>query len=93
MTNDAESKDEVGELQERIERLKGEEPKAQAPIASIHLAFSLGATVIGALFLGDYFGRMLAEHAGNPQYRLVGWALGLGLAGLAGYKLLKPYVV
>jgi F0F1-type ATP synthase assembly protein I len=89
----ASSSGSVEELQDRIQRLKGDEPKAEAPIASIHLAFSLGATVIGALLMGDFFGRKLAEYAGNPQYRLVGWALGLGLAGLAGYKLLKPYIV
>lgn len=91
--NTSPKSDSVEELQGRIQRLKDEEPKAQAPIASIHLAFSLGATVIGSLLMGDFFGRKLAEYAGNPQYRLVGWALGLGLAGLAGYKLLKPYIV
>ena len=54
------------ELQERIQQLKVEnEPPKQAPIASIHVAFSLGVSVLGSLFLGDFFGRMLAEYAGN----------------------------
>lgn len=83
----------LDELQQRIQRLKAEnEPKKEAPLASIHLAFSLGVTVLGSLFLGDYFGRMLVEHAGNEHLRLVGWGLGLALAGLSGYKLLKPYL-
>lgn len=83
---------EIGELQERITRLKGTEKAPDPSVAGIHLAFSLGATVIGALFMGDFFGRTLAERAGNPQLRLVGWGLGMGLAGYASYKLLKPYI-
>ena len=87
---------ELEELQEQIQRLKGppekEPEKGGGQMAGIGLVFSLGFTVLGALMAGDHFGRYLSEKAGNPQYSLVGWVLGFGMAGLAVYQLLRPYM-
>ena len=80
-------------VQARIRELKGQTHlSSEAPPASVGLVFSLGFTVVGALIAGDFFGRWVSEKAGNPQYRLVGWVLGLGLACLSVYKQLRPYL-
>lgn len=84
--------DELDELEERIRKLKSEAAPKTEPIVSIHVAFSLGFSVLGALMLGDFFGRWLSEKAGNPNYVLVGWVLGFGLAGSAAHRLLRPYL-
>lgn len=84
--------DALDELQERIQKLKDEVAPKQDPVMSVHVAFSLGFSVLGALMVGDFFGRWLSEKAGNPNYVLVGWVLGFGLAGMAAHRLLRPYL-
>ncbi|MCW5868480.1 MAG: hypothetical protein KIS61_14560, partial [Candidatus Eremiobacteraeota bacterium] len=86
--------DELEELQEQIQRLKGppEQKSEGGQMAGMGLVFSLGFTVLGALMAGDHFGRYLSEKAGNPQYSMVGWGLGLGLALVGAYFLLRPYL-
>ncbi len=87
---------ELEELQEQIQRLKGppekEPEKGGGQMAGIGLVFSLGFTVLGALMAGDHFGRYLSEKAGNSQYAMVGWGLGLGLALVGAYLMLRPYL-
>lgn len=87
--------DELESLQEQIQRLKGppeKKPEAGGQMAGMGLVFSLGFTVLGALMAGDHFGRYLSEKAGNPQYAMVGWGLGLGLALVGAYMMLRPYL-
>ena len=87
--------DELEELQAQIQRLKGPPEKKSetgGQMAGMGLVFSLGFTVLGALMAGDRFGRYLSEKAGNPQYAMVGWGLGLGLALVGAYIMLRPYL-
>ncbi len=85
---------ELDDVQKQIAQLKAENLKKppEAQVAGMHLVFSMGFTVLGALYMGDQFGRYLSLKAGNPQYGLVGWVLGLGLAIFAVYGLLRPYM-
>ena len=89
-----EGPDEFEELQQQIQRLKG--PPAKEPergqAAGIGLVFSLGFTVLGSLMSGEHFGRYLSQKAGNPQYAMVGWGLGLGVAIFGACLLLRPYL-
>ena len=89
-----EGPDEIEELHQQIQRLKG--PPSKEPergqAAGMGLVFSLGFTVLGALMGGEHFGQYLSQKAGNPQYAMVGWGLGLGLAILGAYVLLRPYL-
>jgi len=87
-----EPESDLNQLQARIRQMQKEETTAQAPQASVHLVFSLGFTVVASLMVSDYFGRWLSEKAGNPQYRMVGWVLGLGMAAIAVYKQLRPFL-
>jgi len=87
--------DELEELHEQIQRLKGppeKKPELGGQMAGMGLVFSLGFTVLGALMAGDHFGRYLSEKAGNPQFAMVGWGLGLGVAVLGAYIVLRPYL-
>ena len=94
MNSDSSDNSELDELQERIQRLKEKSPEttSQIPVAGMHLVFAMGFTVIGSLMAGDYFGSYLSQKAGNPQYSLVGWLLGLGLAVFSVIGLLRPYM-
>lgn len=93
MNPDTEEPSELDLVQAKIEQLK-ESCKVPAgpPQATPGLVFSMGFAVIGSLMAGERFGVYLSEKAGNPQYSLVGWVLGFGLAGLAVYQLLRPYM-
>lgn len=85
---------ELDKLQDQIDRLKSDslpKPSDSTPVG-MGLVFSLGFTVLGAMMVGEHFGRYLAEKAGNPRLGLVGWVLGLGLAMLASSRLLRPYL-
>lgn len=87
--------DEFEDLQQQIQRLKGTPEKksgTSGQMAGMGLVFSLGFTVLGALMAGEHFGRYLSEKAGNPQYAMVGWGLGLGLAVVGAYFMLRPYL-
>lgn len=87
--------DELDELQQQIQRLKGtpeKEPDPRGGMAGVGLVFSLGFTVLGGLMAGDHFGRYLSQKAGNPQYAMVGWGLGLGAALVGAYLMLRPYL-
>ena len=85
--------DELEKVEQRIRELKGSPPgPSDRPQAGVHLVFSMGFTVVGALVMGDFFGRLASEKAGNPQLRLVGWVLGLGLAAVAVYKQMRPFL-
>ncbi len=87
--------DELEELQQQIQQLKGKpqkEPDRGGGMAGIGLVFSLAFTVLGALMAGDHFGRYLSQKAGNPQYAMVGVGLGLGVALAGAYLLLRPYL-
>lgn len=83
---------ELERIEQKIEQLKEQSKPPEAAVATPGLVFSMGFLVIGALLMGEQIGRYLSEKAGNPQYRLVGWGLGLGLAGLAVYRLFRPYM-
>ena len=86
MNPDAEGPSELDLVQAKIAQLK------ESTQATPGLVFSMGFAVIGSLMAGETFGRYLSEKAGNPQYSLVGWVLGFGMAGLAVYQLLRPYM-
>lgn len=87
-----ESESELDRLQAKIRQMQSEESSQEPPQASVHLVFSLGLTVVVSLLGGDFFGRILSQKAGNPQYLLVGWVLGLGMAALGVYKQLRPFL-
>lgn len=93
MNPEAEGPSELDLVQAKIAQLK-ESTKVprEPPQATPGLVFSMGFAVIGSLMAGETFGRYLSEKAGNPQYSLVGWVLGFGMAGLAVYQLLRPYM-
>lgn len=84
--------DELDRLQSDIARLKSEQPPEPERQVSVGLVFSLGFSFVAALLAGDYLGGVLATKAGNPNLRLVGWGLGLALAGFTGYKQMRPYL-
>lgn len=93
MTPDSDEASQLDQLQEKIQQLKAQNRKPpEAPQATPGLVFSVGLSVLGALWVGEQFGRYLSQKAGNPQYLLVGWVSGFGLAGLTVYRLLRPYM-
>lgn len=83
---------ELDEVEKKIEQFKEQSRPAEGRVAGPGLVFSICFAVLGALWMGDHFGRYLSEKAGNPHYSLVGWGLGFALAGLTVYRLLRPYM-
>lgn len=85
---------ELDELQEQIQRLKGppEKKPERGQSAGMALVFSLGFMVLSGLWGGYEFGDYLARKAGNPQYAMVGWGLGLGFAAFGAFWVLRPYL-
>lgn len=79
-------------LQKRIEALQGDQKPTLTGGGELHLVFSLGSVVVSTLLLGLYGGDWLARKTGHPQAQTLVLVLSMGFAGLAAYKLLRPFL-